>query len=172
MMPKADRNQSNTPNLGTAPWNIRGISRIDLLRAFEALGAFRSSFGGAFVQALRFMFGPSSGELCLDFWPQRAYTFANFVGLWGSCWALLGRVVLGFLAAGGGAAVWFGAGLGRVLLGLLTAAGGAAVWLAASLGRALLGFLAAGGRAAVRLGAALGELCLGPWPQKVAQLYV
>ena len=72
-LPKAYRNQANTSSLGIALWNICGISKSDLLRAFEALGAFRSPFGGAFLEA----FGVH----------------------W---WALLGRVLLGCLAADGG----------------------------------------------------------------------
>ena len=84
--------------------------------------------------------------------------------------------MLGFLAAEGGAAVWFRARLGRVLLGFLAAEGGAAVWLGAALRRVLLGFLAAEGGAAVWFGAArfdglgqlCGELCLDVLPQKVA----
>ena len=47
--------------------------------------------------------------------------------------------MLEFLAAEGGAAVWFRARLGRVLLGFLAAEGGAAVWLGAALRRVLLG---------------------------------
>ena len=38
-LPKAYRNQANTPSLGIALWNICGISKSVLLRAFEALGA-------------------------------------------------------------------------------------------------------------------------------------
>ena len=48
-LPKAYRNQANTSSLGIALWNICGISKSDLLRAFEALGAFRSSFGRAIL---------------------------------------------------------------------------------------------------------------------------
>ena len=36
---KAYRNQANTSSLGLALWNICGISKSALLRAFEALGA-------------------------------------------------------------------------------------------------------------------------------------
>ena len=50
-LPKAYRNQANTSSLGIALWNICGISKSDLLRAFEALGAFRSSFGRAILEA-------------------------------------------------------------------------------------------------------------------------
>ena len=49
--PKAYRNQANTSSLGLALWNICGISKSVLLRAFEALGAFRSSFGRAILEA-------------------------------------------------------------------------------------------------------------------------
>ena len=38
-LPKAYRNQANTSSLGIALWNICGISKGVLLRAFEALGA-------------------------------------------------------------------------------------------------------------------------------------
>ena len=38
-LPKAYRNQANTSSLGIALWNICGISKSVLLRAFEALGA-------------------------------------------------------------------------------------------------------------------------------------
>ena len=51
MFAKNFRNQANTSSLGIAPWNICGISKSDLLRAFEALGAFRSSFGRAILEA-------------------------------------------------------------------------------------------------------------------------
>ena len=50
-LPKAYRNQANTSSLGIALWNICGISKSALLRAFEALGAFRSSFGRAILEA-------------------------------------------------------------------------------------------------------------------------
>ena len=88
----------------------------------------------------------------------------------------MGRVMLGFLAAEGGAAAWFRAALGRVLLGFLAAEGGAAVRFGAALGRVVLGFLTATGSATVWFGAArfdglgqlCGEFCLDFWPQKVA----
>ena len=50
-------------------------------------------------------------------------------------------MLLGFLAAEGGAAAWFRAALGRVLLGFLAAGGGATAWFRAALGRVMLGFL-------------------------------
>ena len=50
-LPKAYRNQANTSSLGIAPWNIWGTSTNALLRAFEGLGAFRSSFGRAILEA-------------------------------------------------------------------------------------------------------------------------
>ena len=50
-LPRASRNQAKTSSLGIAPWNICGISKSDLLRAFEALGASRSSFGRAILEA-------------------------------------------------------------------------------------------------------------------------
>ena len=50
-LPRASRNQAKTSSLGIALWNICGISKSVLLRAFEALGAFRSSFGRAILEA-------------------------------------------------------------------------------------------------------------------------
>ena len=50
-LPKAYRNQAKTSSLGIALWNICGISKSGLLRAFETLGAFRSSFGRAILEA-------------------------------------------------------------------------------------------------------------------------
>merc|ERR1712138_228020 len=50
-LPKAYRNQANTSSLGIALWNICGISKSVLLRAFEALGAFRPSFGRTILEA-------------------------------------------------------------------------------------------------------------------------
>ena len=50
-LPRASRNQAKTSSLGIALWNICGISKSVLLRAFEALGAFRSSFDRAILEA-------------------------------------------------------------------------------------------------------------------------
>ncbi len=63
-------------------------------------------------------------------------------------------MLLGFLAAEGGAAVWLGAALRRVLLGCLAAERGAAVWFGAARFDGL--------------GQLCGEFCLDFLPQKVA----
>ena len=81
------------------------------------------------------LYGPKQfwDVFCLDFWPQEVAQQYGSEQLWASCvwisgrrrWrsctvrSSSGRVVLGFLAAGGGAAVWFRAALGRVMLGFL-----------------------------------------------------
>ena len=50
-LPKAYRNQANTSSLGIALWNICGISKSVLLRAFEALGAAVWRHAAAMLEA-------------------------------------------------------------------------------------------------------------------------